>query len=223
MENNRKQKIFVIIRDLVLLVCIGGICYGIYAEFKNEINAKDAEIARLKTSFSSDVKYLKAQINTVAERDSTGYLLNGKPVEVSTILNSANKWYAEKERLRIELQLCRTELQLSRANEKITSDNEKAYKEGFNKANSAIKRLNQTITDHDPNKYKEYERFYNYANRNYKLSYTKTRDTKDSMMYILSYTGFDRLDTALYYLNQINSKKAALIPIEQSKKNNKNK
>ena len=202
-----KNKIIIICVSLCLIISLA---YSFYLSEENslllkQIANRNQEIKEEKKLRLTQASLFNAKIDSLAIiNDNFTLSGNGGNVSISSIVNSANKWFNEKEDLKYKLLECNLNLkqyktfygkEFQRANENAEIANRQSKR-----GNDVSSQFKDVLTKYNPDKYVQFELFYKAIRDRYGIDYIVEKKADSNRIFYLK--GADRIDTALNVYKQ---------------------
>ncbi|WP_154647980.1 hypothetical protein [Pedobacter arcticus] len=176
---------------------------------KADLESKNILIGKLQQASDSTKNEYKLRIDSLAVlQNDNSYTTDGKKVTISDIIKSANSWYLEKESLKIQLENC---LSLQKSFKDNLDETTNMYGVEVNKSNENLKVANNNakiansyqklVKKYNPDKYREYEFFYQSAKKYFGLDY-EIKELSDSTRNLI-FKPNSTLDSALGYFEAL--------------------
>lgn len=204
MKNNNKLITFLV--ALIILSLTGlGLLLMQNSFLRSDNESKTFQVKVFQSQRDSIKREYVSKFDSLAMlQDNISYTSGGRKVTISDIIKSANSWYLEKETLKQELENCLT---IQKAYVGGFNKVKDLYSEEVNKVNENAHAANENarvastfkdiVKKYNPEKYREYEFFYQSTKKHFGLDYEVVKETDSTRTLIFKPNS--KLDSAIGY------------------------
>ncbi|GGI23651.1 hypothetical protein [Pedobacter mendelii] len=203
MERNKKMSKAKLIELITFLIFIGFFIYfgiSVINDYEDRITRRDQTIDSLQNENIKTYNFYSKKLDSIVTIDKKySYVRGNKEVSIASIVKSANVWFNERERFKLERDAYKADLINANKDYNLLHEQYnqlvKNYNEAISKANSNIKGLNSTIDKYHPYKYQELDAFRSQIAKYYGIEYKVTKNVDSTVTIHL--IGNSKIDTAL--------------------------